>query len=87
MPEKRTMRDFPSIEITLKAYNTKGEEGKPGLLSLVTSMVDVKDDEGNEAGYIGTGSGSLIVSVAGDRPAFYMIPLADIWEAIQEARE
>lgn len=87
MDKKPRVRDFPSIEITLKAYNTKAEPGETGLVTFKAFCTDVEDKDGNTIGVIGGGLGALVVSISGKDGEYYMIPHDDIWYAIQEARE
>lgn len=79
--------DFPFIEFTVRAYNTKASEatGGKGLMTFVLDSSDVSDEETNEhLGYVGGGLGSFIVS---SKDGYFMIPHDQVWTALHEALE
>lgn len=94
--KKLTIQDFPFVEITIRAYNTRAteESGNKGILTFVMNTTDVtdgkpsseKDENGeslNKIGYVGGGMGSVVVSMRNG--GYYMIPHGEIWNALQKA--
>ena len=82
--QKNQVTDYPYIEITVRAYNTR-DTGKGGLLSFAWASTDVTDDDKNNLGFIAGGGGVVLVSIT--RGPYFQILHKDIWNAIQEAME
>jgi hypothetical protein len=77
--------DFPSLEITVKMYDTRArkETGGQGLMTFMAFCTDVGEKGDKRIGSIGGGVGSVTVSVGDDH--FFMIKHDDLWYAVQEA--
>lgn len=93
-----TIQDFPYVEFTVRAYNTKAtdETGGRGILTFVVNTTDVTDgspskklDENgvpiNKIGYVGGGMGSVVISIRDE--GYFMIPHAELWNALTDALE
>lgn len=85
MSKKKMKReDFPAIQITLTAYNTRPskESNGHGLLTMLVDNTRVSDSEtGEELGSIGSGLGNLVIDT---KKGYYMISHKDIWNAVAE---
>lgn len=84
---KPNIHVYPSVEFSVKAYNTDpGKNPKmpnSGIAVFHTFATDVTDDDGNELGFISGGTGYVVVQVK--NKGYYLIPHDEIWYAILRA--
>jgi hypothetical protein len=86
---RKPVKDYPFVEFTLRAYDTRPRDGEPGLTVFHTFPTEVSDGDGKEIGIVSGGTGYVVVCVwsdDGNGPTF-LIPHDDIWFAIQKAME
>jgi hypothetical protein len=83
---KKHVKDYPFVEITLRAYDTRARDGEPGLAVFHAFATEVSDDDGKELGIVSGGTGYVVVCVWDGGPTF-LIPHDEIWYAIQKAME
>jgi len=81
---KKKVTDYPSIEITVKAYDTRDQgDGEGGRLVFYSFPTDVSDGDGNSLGFVSGGTGYVVISFSNG--PYFMIPHDELWNAFQEA--
>lgn len=80
---KKKVKDYPSIEIKVKAYDTKPPDGiGEGIVVFHAFPTEVSIGK-RELGFVAGGTGYVVVSFV-DGP-YFMIPHDELWAAFQEA--
>lgn len=97
--KEKHIEDFPSVEITVRAYNTMPGKDGVGILTFTTFPTEVCDgprsseiDKNglpiNLIGDVSGGLGSVVISANKKNPDgeyYFMIRHKDLWEAITKA--
>ena len=83
--KKPVFENFPTIDINVKAYDTKHNDSTNGrgLLTFTIFSTDVEDNEGNRIGSISGGLGSVVVAIGEEH--YFQIKYDDLWWAVINA--